>query len=143
MSQQAQLMASKDEPAITFDKLWPTVKELGPRMLGLYLLIALYVIGGLIFFIVPGFIMLRRYFMAPYVMLETKCGIKDAMERSAELTKPFSGAVWGVIGVMVLFAMLNAIPYIGWLISFALSCAYSVAPAMRYQELKRAHAQFE
>jgi uncharacterized membrane protein len=112
---------------------------MGWQMFGLYLLIGLYVFVGLILFIVPGLIMLRRYFLAPYVLLDTRCSIKEAMERSAAMTKPYSKYIWGVIGVMFLIGLANVIPGIGWLIAFIFGMFYSVAPALRYQELKEVH----
>ena len=81
--------------------------------------------------------MLRRYFLAPYVMLDTNCGIKEAMDKSATMSKPYSRAIWGVIGVMLLIGFINVIPYIGWMVAFVLGMLYSVAPALRYQELKK------
>jgi uncharacterized membrane protein len=119
---------------------WKTAKELGWRMFGLYILIGLYIFVGFILLIIPGLIMLRRYFLAPYVMLDTKCGITEAMERSAEISKPYSGYVWGIIGVMFLIGLLNAVPGIGWMFAFAFGMLYSVAPALRYQELKDVHS---
>lgn len=136
MAQNAQLEVAQGRTP-TFGKLWATVKEMGWRMLGLYLLIGLYVVVGLILFIVPGLIMLRRYFLAPYVMLDQKTGIKESMEKSAAMSKPYSGYVWGVIGVMFLIGLLNVIPYLGWIAAFIIGMLYSVAPALRYQELKK------
>jgi len=135
MSQEAQLEATQGQ-SLNFIKLWAVVKQIGWRMFGLYLVIGLYVIVGLILFIIPGLIMLRRYFLAPYVMLDTKCSVKDAMERSAEMTKPYSKYIWGIIGIMFLIGLFNVIPAIGWIIAFILGMFYSVAPALRYQELK-------
>jgi hypothetical protein len=80
--------------------------------------------------------------LAPYVMLDTKCGITEAMERSADLTKPYSGYIWGIIGVMFLIGLFNIIPGIGWMISFVLGMLYSIAPALRYQELTSVHGPF-
>ncbi len=135
MSQKAQLEVSEGKSP-SFDKLWVTFKELGWRMTGLYLVMALYITVGFILLIIPGLIMLRRYFLAPYVMLEQKCSIKEAMERSAAMSHPVPKAIWGVIGVMILIGLLNAIPYLGWMIAFAVGSFYSIAPALRYQELK-------
>lgn len=139
MTQEAQLEAVEHKP-LDFGRLWNVAKEMGWQMFGLYLLIGLYVFVGLILFIVPGLIMLRRYFLAPYVMLDTRCGIKEAMERSAEMTKPYSKYIWGVIGVMFLIGLLNVIPGVGWLVAFILGMFYSLAPALRYQELKNVHS---
>jgi uncharacterized membrane protein len=141
MTQEAQLEASEGNN-LDFSRLWAVVKDIGWRMFGLYLLIGLYIIVGLILFIIPGLIMLRRYLLAPYVMLDTRCGITEAMEKSAELTKPYSGYIWGIIGVMFLIGLFNIIPGIGWMIAFVLGMFYSVAPAIRYQELKEIHGPF-
>lgn len=138
MSQQAQLDATERKP-LNFVDLWRVAKELGWRLFGLYLLMALYIFVGFVLLIIPGFIMMRRYFLAPYILLDTKCGITEAMERSAEMTRPYSGYIYGMITVMLLIGALNAIPGVGWMIAFLLGMAYSVAPALRYQELKEAH----
>lgn len=138
MSQEAQLEATQGK-ALNIGRLWGVVKGTGWQMVGLYLLTGLYILVGLILFIIPGLIMLRRYFLAPYVLLDTRCSVKDAMERSAEMSKPYSKYVWGVIGVMFLIGLANVITGIGWLIAFVLGMYYSVAPALRYQELKEAH----
>lgn len=136
MSQAAQLEAIENKP-LHFHRLWQTVKELGWRLLGLYIVTGLYIFVGLILLIVPGLIMIRRYYLAPYVMLEKKCGISEAMERSAALSKPYSGSVWGVIGVMFLIGLVAIVPFIGSLAAFILAALYSIAPAMRYQQLKK------
>ncbi len=138
MSQQAQLDATEGKP-LNFVDLWKVAKEMSWRMFGLYLLIGLYVFVGLIFFIIPGLIMLRRYFLAPYIMLDTRCSVKEAMERSHEMTNPYSSYIWGIIGVMFLIGLLNVIPAVGWIVAFLLGMYYSVAPALRYQELKEIH----
>jgi hypothetical protein len=139
MVQKAQLQGAKKHP-IYFSELWAPVKEIGWRMLGLYLVMILYIVIGFILFIVPGFIMIRRYFFAPYIMLEKKNSIKEAMEESATMTKPFSGYIYSIIGVMTLIGIINAIPFIGWMISFILGLLYSVAPALRYLQIKRIHS---
>jgi uncharacterized membrane protein len=140
MSQEAQLEATEGKN-LDFGHLWKVAREIGWRMFGLYLLIGLYVVVGLILFIIPGIIMIRRYFLAPYIMLETRCGTKEAMERSAEITTPYSKSIYGVIGVMFLIGLANVIPGVGWMIASILGMLYSVAPALRYQELKDVHGR--
>ena len=139
MAQAAQLDAVEHKP-LDFTELWKVVTGMGWRLLGLYLLVALYVTVGLILLIVPGLIMIRRYFLAPYVMIDTKCGIKEAMERSAAMTKSYSGSIWGIIGVSFLIGLVAIVPFIGSLAAFILAALYSVAPAIRYQELKKLSA---
>ena len=70
-------------------------------------------------------------------MLDEKLGVRDSMHRSAELSKLNPGSVWGIIGVMLLIGLVNIIPILGGLASFALGGLYSVAPALRYQQLKK------
>jgi hypothetical protein len=138
MLQQAQLDAIEKKP-LDLVRLWRVAKAEYRNMLGLYLVMGLYILAGLVLFIIPGLIMLRRYFLAPYVMLDTKCDIKSAMERSAEITKPYSGYVWGILLVMTLIGLLNILPGIGWMLAFALGMFYCAAPALRYHELKEVH----
>lgn len=136
MSQAAQLEAAQGK-SLDFRNLWSVVKELGWRLFGLYIVVGLVVAVGLILFIVPGLIMLRRYFLSSYVMLDKKVGIREAMDRSAEMSKVNTGSIWGILGVMLLIGMVNIIPILGGLASFALGSLYSVAPALRYQQLKK------
>lgn len=135
MSQAAQLDAAEGRH-LDFANLWRVVRELGWRLLGLYIVIGVVVLVGLILLIVPGLIMIRRYFLAPYVMIDKKLGIRESMERSAELSKLNTGSVWGVIGVMFLIGLINIVPIIGGLASFIFGSLYSIAPALRYFQLK-------
>jgi hypothetical protein len=136
MANKAQLDVAEGKKP-TFSELWQTVKELGWRMLGLYLLVGLYILVGLFLLIIPGLIMIRRYYLAPYALLDKRGSIKEAMEYSAKISKPYSGYVWGVIGVGFLVALLNVIPFIGSIAAFVMGLLYSVAPALRYRELKK------
>ncbi len=136
MSQTAQLDGAKGRN-FDFNDLWGVVKELGWRLLGLYIVMFLIILVGLILFIIPGLIMIRRYFFAPYIMIEKKTSIREALDQSAALSLLNTGSVWGIIGVMFLIGLVNIIPIIGGLASFALGALYSVAPALRYEQLKK------
>jgi len=137
MTQEAQLEGAEGKEVITFDPLWRVAKEVGWRMLGLYVLVGLVIVIGLILLIIPGLIMIRRYFLAPYVMLDKRPkSVVEAMEISARMSKSYSGSIWGIVGVMFLIGLVSIIPVIGWFASFLLGMFYSVAPALRYQELK-------
>ncbi len=136
MLPKAQLDAAEDR-APSLQRGWATVKELGWRLVGLYVVVGLIVLVGFILLIVPGVIMLRRYYLAQYVMMDKKCGIKEAMDTSAAMTKPYSYWVLTVIGVMFLISLVSIVPIVGSLVSFGLAALYSVAPALRYQQLKK------
>ncbi len=136
MSQEAQLEAVRRR-RLDYGKLWATVREIGWRMLGLYIAMFVIIAVGFILLIVPGLIMVRRYLLAPYVMLDERGSIRESLAKSAELSRINTGSVWGIMGVMFLIGLLNIIPLIGGLLSFALGGLYSVAPAMRYGQLKK------
>ena len=124
---------------VTFSHLWQMAKKYALRLLGLVIVISLLIFGGLLLLIVPGFIMVRRYILAPYAMIDKDLTIRQAMEYSAKISKPYSGYVWGVIGVSILIALTGVIPLIGGLIALVLGMLYSVALALRYRELKQLH----
>jgi uncharacterized membrane protein len=123
----------------TLGELWLQTKKYGPRLFGLGFVVGLYVLLGFIMLIVPGLIFIRRYFLSAYVLMDQDVSISEAMKISAEMTKPYSGSIWGIIGVSILLSLTGVIPVIGWVISLVLSALYSVAPALRYYELKGMH----
>lgn len=98
------------------------------RNLGLKVILCLLYIISLLLFIVPFFFMLRRYYLATYYLIDYNLSIKQAMRMSAEQSKQFSGAVWGLIGVTILAALLS----FG---SNILSIFYSCAPVVRFREI--------
>lgn len=106
------------------------------RYLGLMILYGLLTVGGLILLIIPGLIMIRRYFLAPYYLIDQDLSIREAMKRSADDSKPYSGSVWGIIGVNILLSVPSFIPVVGAFVSMVLTTFYSVAPALRYDELR-------
>lgn len=122
---------------VTLGSLWTSVRGKILRLLGLGILVGLVVVLGFVAFIVPGFIMIRRYFLAPYVLVDKNVGIIEAMKRSAAMSKNNSGSIWGVIGVTILIGLTGIVPIFGSIVSVLLGIAYSVAPALRYRELSQ------
>lgn len=107
------------------------------RMIGLGISVGFVVFVGLLCFIVPGIIFIRRYFLAFYFLADQDTKIFEAMRLSSTATKDKSGAIWGVIGVNFLLGLVGILPYIGWLISSVLQALYFCAPALRYDQLKQ------
>jgi hypothetical protein len=136
MSQAAQLDAVEDKH-LDFQNLWQVVKKMGWRLLGLYILMAIIIGVGFVLLFIPGLFMIRRYILAPYVMIDKNAGIRESLSQSAALSLKNTSAVWGIIGVMFLIGLVNIIPYFGGLAAFVLGSLYSVAPALRYQQLKK------
>lgn len=121
----------------TMNALWEFARDNTFKMIGLGIVVSAVVVLGLIAFIVPGLIFIRRYVLSPYVMADKKLGIFESMKQSADLTKPYSGAVWAVIGVSVLISFISVFGFVGSITSAILAVCYSVAPAFRYEELKK------
>lgn len=110
------------------------------RFLGLSVLLTLMTLVGLVLLIVPGIIVLRRYFLAPYYLYDREVGIFEAMRLSAaESTKV--GGVLGIVGVFVLIGVLNLVPWVGWIAAFVLNVLYACAPALRYVEIRARMAE--
>jgi hypothetical protein len=105
------------------------------RFLGLYIIMGLVIGIGFLLLIVPGLFMLRRYILAPYFLIDKDLGIMEAMNQSAEASKKYSSALWGLIGVSILISLPGIIPVIGALASAILGIAYYCAPAVRYKEV--------
>ncbi len=121
----------------TLKDLWEDTKRYGLRLMGLGIVVGLMFFGGLILLIVPGLIVLRRYYLSPYYLIDKDLTIGEAMRRSAADSKPFSSAIWGVIGVSILLSFVGILPLIGELVSFVLVALYTAAPPLRYLEIKR------
>ncbi len=112
------------------------------RLIGLWICL-IFIIGiGFLLFIVPGLFMLRRYILSPYYLIDRDMKVFDAMKASANDSKTFSGAIWGLIGVEVLIAIASAIISIllGPLsaIGFVIYYLYYCAPTVRYFQIKHA-----
>lgn len=120
----------------TFDDIWDIAAKYWLRLFWLYVHIAVRVVLGLILLIIPGVIAFRKYYLAPYFLVDQDLSTREALQRSAAATKRDTGAIWGVIGLGFLISLLGALPLIGQLISLLFGALYSVAPAMRYQQLK-------
>jgi hypothetical protein len=109
------------------------------RIIGLILLVGLIIFVGLVLLIVPGVIMITRYFFAPYLLIDRDLTITEAMKQSTEMSKGKAGAVWSVIGVTVLLSLFGIVPIFGGLIVTILLTLYTCAPALRYLEVKKLH----
>lgn len=129
MLQDASLNASRGKKP-NLSSSWSKAKQMSWQMLGLYACMLVLIVFSL-------FILTRRYILAPYVMLDKKCSISNALAGSAKLSNLNPGSVWGLIGVLTLIGLLGIVPFIGSLFSFGFGALYSVAPAIRYQQLKK------
>lgn len=111
------------------------------KIVGFEIWFAILVAIGFILLIIPGLIMLRRYFFTPFYIISKNLPISQAMTASRRQTLPVSGWVWGMFGVVFAFAVLSAIvtevPFIGPILAALVSLIYFFGPALRWQEVKR------
>lgn len=138
--QQAQLDVVKGHKI--FVRRWlRSVREMLLPMAGLYIVMGILIVGGLALLIVPGLIALRKFFLAPYVMLDTGCSIGEALRGSAKLTDKSPRSIWSIILVMTAIGLLHVVLFVGWLLALVVGFFFSLAPAIRYRELKKHNAR--
>ncbi len=141
LTQAAALQAAEGKQP-TLGGAWQLVKPVFWRLLGAYILSGLAVLLGFVLFIVPGIIMLRRYYLVPYMVLDQKGRVWESMEKAAAMTKPYAGSVYRVIGLSILLSLAGWLvsalswPLLGSLVGLALGFFFTVVPPLRYLELK-------
>lgn len=124
---------------ISLGGLW---RELVSHWLWLKLIVAFVLAGlatiiGFILLIIPGVILLWRLFLVPYVLIDQKTSIEESFRRSWRMSRGFAWPIYSVILVSILLSMTVLFPVLGPLIAFVLTSIYTIAPALRYQELKK------
>lgn len=112
------------------------------RLLGLSIVSALLVIGGLILLIVPGIIIFGRIVMSAYFMVDKDLSIGDSLRASNDQAKGNAGLIWTAIGVYfalsIVLGIFEVVPIIGAVISSIGGIIVSMLLPLRYFELKRA-----
>jgi len=125
--------------APTFSGVWKEYFQnwLWLKLTGLLIVVAVLELVGLLLLIVPGVILAWRLFLAPYILIDQKTGVFEAISKSWKMTKGYADAIYGVILISLVLSLTGIIPVIGSLISFALGVCYAAAPALRYLEIKK------
>lgn len=92
------------------------------KVIGLYLIVTISIVIGMLMFIVPGVIISLMFSQALYVLADNpEIGIFDALERSCSLTKGYKWDIfvlelsflgWMLLGVLTFgIALLWVVPY--------------------------------
>lgn len=107
--------------------------------LGMAIMAGVAISIGFLVFIIPGLILFRAFYLAPYYLVDQNMGPIQALNQSARDSKPVSAWVWGVIGVTAAFSLVGSffeyIPLVGAILSTAISYLYLFGPALRYGEI--------
>lgn len=110
-----------------------------PKLLALYIILAIIIGAGLMLFIIPGLILLKRYMLSPYYLIDDDCSIAQAMRSARNDVRPFSNSIWSVIGfgivVYLAFAISIVVPILA-LLYIATQIAWSFMPALRYHQIR-------
>ncbi len=106
------------------------------KMFGLGICLVVIFAVSVLLLIVPFFFALRRYLLAPYYLIDRDLGVFESLKVSAQESQGKWGAIYGVVGVLVLLSLVNVIPFIGWIASSVLSFLYANATALRYLHIK-------
>jgi len=123
-----------------FRSIWNEFQDnwLRARLVGLGILTILILIVGFVLLIIPGIILLWRLFLAPYILIDKKTDVMSSLADSWNMTKGYAWPVYSILLFSLALALTAIVPIVGGLISFVLGVAYAVAPALRYQEIKKA-----
>lgn len=115
------------------------------KIIGFELFVGLIVVAGLLLLIVPGiiaaYILIQRYYLAPYYIVGKSLSIREAMSMSRRETANYSGQIWGVAGVSALLTLFGALVSAetepaGLLITIVGSMLVTFLPALRYVEIR-------
>lgn len=137
-----QISAAKEKIVSTADCYRHSWQYIG-RLILFTFIFGIMVFIGLLLLIVPGLILLRRYFLSTYYIVDQNLSIPEAMEQSAKQSKPVAGYVWGTIGVVVVMiiaitvvsSLFFGIPGATVIISALLATSYFFIPALRYIDI--------
>lgn len=112
-----------------------------PRLAGLITLVGLLAFGGLLLLIFPGVIVIRRYLLSPFYLIDQDVGIREAMARSAADSKPVALYIWGVyavyitINILCIVLLSPILPPYGSIIGAFVTSLFAFGPALRYREV--------
>lgn len=104
---------------------------------GQNILLAIFVLAGLIALIIPGLLVIFFTVLAPYVLIDKKTSILDSLKGSFEIVKSNWKIVLAFVVLQMFISLVGAAPLIGWAISWALTIAYLFVLAIIYEQTKK------
>lgn len=110
--QAAQMHAIRPKPVVGYKEAYQRSKPQIFGLMGVSLLSALAVLGGLILLIIPGIIIAVVLSQAAYVYLFEKIGVMESLKRSKRLVW---GRSWPVFGRLVLLFFVAFV--VSWLVA--------------------------
>jgi hypothetical protein len=105
------------------------------RFLGATLLYGLVVMAGYILFIIPGVIWSLKYMWMPWLVVDKKMGVLEAMEKSSNMTM---GLKWDLLGFQILTVIVS---YLGFLALGVGALVTTPTVLMATAKLYRSHSK--
>ncbi len=134
-----ELSATKHEPKLLREYYRAGLSD-SLRLLGLYVVCGALIVLGFLLLIVPGFIALRMLILAPFYFIDKELSIIQAIKTSAKNSKPFSGAIWGVLGIQFAFSLaaagITSVPVIGIIIGQMITYSIAFMLVLRYRTIE-------
>jgi hypothetical protein len=112
-----------------------------PRIIGLTFLLIPLILLGICLAVLPGVIVVRRYFLAFYYIVDQDADIRESMQLSASQSKPASTAIYSMLIIFALFiAIASAFsrtlaPY-GSVAAIIVETLFVFSPALLYLEIQ-------
>ena len=129
------LFAAATDESLTIGKAIKTGLAKAPAFIWVMLLQSLIVMGGLMFFAVPGFIFMVWFMFAPYIVFAEDVRGMDALLKSREYVR---GHGWDVffklVVIWVLYMVVGSVPLVGPLVGLPFMLLFIV---MIYRDLVR------
>jgi hypothetical protein len=110
------------------------------RAIKYYLCFGVGAFVGLLLFILPGLIFVRRYMLGTYYLVDRNLTVGEALQASARTSKTYSKGIWGLIGVQAAFISLAllfewSLGIVGSVISLIIIGSIVFLMPLRYREI--------
>lgn len=122
---------------LEFKAAFAIAKRKAAGLFGLMVLVSLIILGGFLLLIIPGFIFMYWYWMAPYVYMDNDVSISAALKESKRLAKGKFAEVVGLAAASMIFQVATAVPFFGYLVSLVLTPVSLMAFGYRYTSAKQ------
>lgn len=117
-------------------QFYDEAKPLIVPVLGVSVLTGLIVGVGFLLLIVPGLLFTYWFALAPYILVDQKCGVIESLKRSKALVQGHAWEIFGLYGTIEFAGLLENVPLIGFVISILIGLCTNTAYAIRYVQLK-------
>lgn len=99
---------------------------------GLMIVTAAIVLGGLVLLIIPGLIFMYWFLLAPYIYIDQDVSITEAMRQSKKIATTQPAEIVGVMSLGIALSMGSVVPLLGFFYSIIFNVVWYVAWSYRY-----------